>query len=1153
MAKRVILEAYAFDAAAKTITVNGKYLRQEQVILITNVTKSTVLYNFADANYSAKTWTTSTTNNVETTTIILADSTSTTGMLNGDKISILVEETNESFQPAEAQMDPVGKIRTSTTQALIDTDFEYGAQPSKWETIALAGNRPGFYYDSTLPIPVVSIQSASSSRVITVTLANGYSTTATCTANSNVITGLTAPTNGVYSVGMTVTYASGGGILVGAVVTQVISTSSVALSCYAGTGVAGSLTIALGYNLTTQNSLAYTNGYNPVYLQDTMAPVINGWQMPSTVTNVNTYNTQSFTFYARETFSSVQALYDPLKTYMFLGSSYTGSGIPLSVTAATAFTYSTNTITCTTVNAHGFNVGQSIMVTNTYATSNAPNGTWMIKSVPTSNTFVFDVVNTPTGNIACGTTINGTTAATTPASATVVITAVNAAGQMTAVSVGTAGTNYQIGDILLVATGAGGYVKVLSITAAGAVTAFGIYHPGTSGYTVSTQATTYTYTSNSLFIKPWAGAIHRPFDGGVQFGAGLPYHGNQLIRQTRRYFRYQSGKGIQFSTGSNFCSVLTIDSITASGTDITVTTKYSHNLGVGTAIKVDGATDPNYNGTGTLGGSTFVVTTILSDTSFKYTAAIAPSSTPAVSTTSTILSVQPVKWYGGSVRVGMFDVQNGFFFQYDGQFISAVRRSSTQQLSGYISQLGQGGQVCTGVGTSWSTQLAPGNFIVIRGQSHIVVSIESNTSMTISPDYRGSAIVAPSNAVVSKTIDTKFAQSNWNIDKCDGSGSSGFNLDITKMQMWVIDYSWYGAGAIRFGFKNQRGEIMFAHRIAHGNGQTEAYMRSGNLPARYEVNTWWPTTTLAATISAGATSLTVADASGFPAANSVLCIQASGNTGAGVEYVKYTTLTGNTFSGLTRGCTVASNPVSGPGLAAAGGGAAAGYTVNTPNTAPTMVSLFMPTAASTISHWGSSVMMDGRYDDDKSFLFNYGTATPVTFAASVAGVRFPVFSIRLAPSVDNGFTNVLGYREIVNRMQLSLASCGVFVTGSGVKVELFLNAKVTSATGTGIGVFTPVGGSSLAQFATHGTAGSMVGGECIYTFFAPANGVSTQDLTKMRDAGTSIQGGGTHLNCPVFASNMYPDGPDVITVAITALTGTAAVVAARINWAEAQA
>jgi len=70
----------------------------------------------------------------------------------------------------------------------------------------------------------------------------------------------------------------------------------------------------------------------------------------------------------------------------------------------------------------------------------------------------------------------------------------------------------------------------------------------------------------------------------------------------------------------------------------------------------------------------------------------------------------------------------------------------------------------------------------------------------------------------------------------DGTGASLYNLDLTRMQMFYIDYTWYGAGAIRFGFKNNRGEVIYCHRIPNNNINTEAYMRSGNLVARYETN-----------------------------------------------------------------------------------------------------------------------------------------------------------------------------------------------------------------------------------------------------------------------------------------------------------------------------
>jgi len=52
--------------------------------------------------------------------------------------------------------------------------------------------------------------------------------------------------------------------------------------------------------------------------------------------------------------------------------------------------------------------------------------------------------------------------------------------------------------------------------------------------------------------------------------------------------------------------------------------------------------------------------------------------------------------------------------------------------------------------------------------------------------------------------------------------------------------------------------------------------------------------------------------------------------------------------------------------------------------------------------------------------------------------------------------------------------------------------------------------------------------------------------------GTSILGGGNTLSVPTTANNIYPDGPDILTVCVTPLTSNAATVA-RLSWTEAQA
>ena len=50
-----------------------------------------------------------------------------------------------------------------------------------------------------------------------------------------------------------------------------------------------------------------------------------------------------------------------------------------------------------------------------------------------------------------------------------------------------------------------------------------------------------------------------------------------------------------------------------------------------------------------------------------------------------------------------------------------------------------------------------------------------------------------------------------------------------------MDYSWYGAGKIRFGFKDRKGHVRYVHEFLHNNRLDEAYMRSGNMAAAYEV------------------------------------------------------------------------------------------------------------------------------------------------------------------------------------------------------------------------------------------------------------------------------------------------------------------------------
>jgi len=70
-------------------------------------------------------------------------------------------------------IDPVTKLRVSQPENLIDTDFEYGLQPTKWETVELINNTPSFFSksgDTTIP-NIISITTNAGTREITVVTA----------------------------------------------------------------------------------------------------------------------------------------------------------------------------------------------------------------------------------------------------------------------------------------------------------------------------------------------------------------------------------------------------------------------------------------------------------------------------------------------------------------------------------------------------------------------------------------------------------------------------------------------------------------------------------------------------------------------------------------------------------------------------------------------------------------------------------------------------------------------------------------------------------------------------------------------------------------------------------------------------------------------
>jgi len=90
--------------------------------------------------------------------------------------------------------------------------------------------------------------------------------------------------------------------------------------------------------------------------------------------------------------------------------------------------------------------------------------------------------------------------------------------------------------------------------------------------------------------------------------------------------------------------------------------------------------------------------------------------------------------------------------------------------------------------------------------------------------------------VTGSAVDTEISQSSWNGDKLDGSGASGYSLNVDKATILFTDYEWLGMGAVRVGFVID-GKFITAHTFLNANDLTTVYMQTANLPIRYEIET----------------------------------------------------------------------------------------------------------------------------------------------------------------------------------------------------------------------------------------------------------------------------------------------------------------------------
>lgn len=353
--------------------------------------------------------------------------------------------------------------------------------------------------------------------------------------------------------------------------------------------------------------------------------------------------------------------------------------------------------------------------------------------------------------------------------------------------------------------------------------------------------------------------------------------------------------------------------------------------------------------------------------------------------------------------------------------------------------------------------------------------------------------------------DTRIDLPYWN-----GDPAVRALIDWSRIQMVFIEYAWYGAGMVRWGvFVN--GQPYTLHQIGFGNrpNQTRPWARTGNLPVRYEIR------------NVGTVNAAAGQNDMIHYGVSVICEGGiDDQRGFTYAYGMAPATPRRTVSAATTRFPVLSirNRVMGTQE----------YTQATAAiTAGTTTSLTAGTAAWTVNQWVGRYVAYVNSGVTYTARITANTATVLTIADVVTGGALPV-----APVAGQNYTIGLLNRGQILPRRLMVSSSALCV------VELIASTPTSPVVLTGASFATLASLGSVNSFAERDvSATALTGGEVVFAFTAPAGGSGLLDLP--------IDQLFPLLNTVRGAT------PDVLTVAVSTPTGTAADVGAHIVGQEA--
>ena len=158
--KSVLNPNPTFNPSTKTLSFSGiPDFTNNRLMVVVNQTRNSIIYA-ESVNGLGGTW------DPNGKTLTLTFDTNVAGHNSNDLLQVIYDTPFVKIEPNEEYFDSVNKMRVSTPQSLIDTDFEYGLQSTKWEFTQLVNNRPSVFYDPTYPFVFNNISSLLSKELI---------------------------------------------------------------------------------------------------------------------------------------------------------------------------------------------------------------------------------------------------------------------------------------------------------------------------------------------------------------------------------------------------------------------------------------------------------------------------------------------------------------------------------------------------------------------------------------------------------------------------------------------------------------------------------------------------------------------------------------------------------------------------------------------------------------------------------------------------------------------------------------------------------------------------------------------------------------------------------------------------------------------------